>query len=310
MNDHGLVDDEGSLTFEKIARRLPDEIWNAFEPVLPAVVWCGNGRPPKSNRECFHGALYVLVSGIAWKLMPASFPCYKTVRKRFKRWLDVDAFRHVWAQCAAEYQSRRGVNLDQLSIDGARKPAKKGGSSTGPNPTDRSKCGTQLVLVATGDDLPVGVVVCGANRQDATFTGEALASVVIELPVERAVKSIVKEKGRRRDGKRSNAQLRDLQKQLHEGQDSRAMPYLRGDGNFAKIPARLAAKREGFRLWAPSVGQSRRGLGRIRSSVERAHALLNQFGRVFRRFDRRDKWYLAWAQLACCVIFMRQGFFP
>jgi hypothetical protein len=122
MNDHRLVNDEGSLTFEKLARRLPEKIWKAFEPVLPAVRWCGNGRPPKSNRECFHGAVYVLVSGI--------------------------------------------------------------------------------------------------------------------------------------DGKRSNAQLRELQKQLQEGDDPRAMPYLRGDGNFAKIPARLEAKREGFRLWEPGVGQS------------------------------------------------------
>ena len=139
------------------------------------------------------------------------------------------------------------------------------------------------MLVATADDLPVGACVCGANRQDATFTGEALASVVVPVPAEPGAAA-----------------------------DARALPYTRADGNFAKAPAREAARRAGFRLWAPDVrnGQSRRGLGRIRSSVERCHALLNQFGRVCRRLDKDDCRYLGWVQLACGLILMRQGFFP
>jgi hypothetical protein len=166
------------------------------------------------------------------------------------------------------------------------------------------------VLVSTADDLPVGAVVCGANRQDATFAGAALTSVVVDAPVQRLTTLAPPEPGRRCDGKQTNKQLRQMRQQLQGDPDVRAMPYLRGDGNFAKIPARCQAKREGFRLWAPQPGHSRSGLGRIRSSVERGHALLNQFGRVFRRLDRRDRWYLGWVQLACCIIFMRQGFFP
>jgi transposase len=124
------------VTFESLARRLPDEVWEAFEPALPPVVWRGNGRPPKGNRECLHAAVFILISGTPWKLMPPGFPCYKTVYGRFKRWLDLDAFRKVWAACAARYQLTRGINFDQLSIDGARKPAKKGGSQ--PAPTRRT----------------------------------------------------------------------------------------------------------------------------------------------------------------------------
>ena len=165
-------------------------------------------------------------------------------------------------------------------------------------------------MVATAEDLPIGAVICGANRQDATFTGSALASVVIQGPVDRRRQASLQDAGRRTDGKQTNAQLRKLQEQLQGGSEVRAMPYLRADGNFAKIPARLQGKQQGFRLWAPRPGQSRSGLGRIRSSVERAHALLNQFGRVCRRLDRCDQRYLSWVQLACCIIFMRQGFFP
>ena len=61
MADHGVVDELDSLTFEKLARRLPDELWQVFEPVLPPVIWCGNGRPPASNRACLHACGLVRV---------------------------------------------------------------------------------------------------------------------------------------------------------------------------------------------------------------------------------------------------------
>ena len=40
------------MELKDIARRLPDDLWEIFEPLLPPVVWCGNGRPPKSNTVC------------------------------------------------------------------------------------------------------------------------------------------------------------------------------------------------------------------------------------------------------------------
>ena len=115
------------MNFESLSRRLPDDVWRAFEPVLPPVVWSGNGRPPVPNRACLHAAVFILISGTPWKLMPPGFPCYKTVLARFRRWVARDAFRDVWRGCALACQARRGINFDQLSIDGARKPAKKGG---------------------------------------------------------------------------------------------------------------------------------------------------------------------------------------
>jgi hypothetical protein len=172
------------------------------------------------------------------------------------------------------------------------------------------------VLIASADDLPLGAAVCGANRQDATFTAAALASLVVKPPVQMQQIDpciIAEDSGlRTSEGRLKKSHRKRLGHQLNQGQDVRALPYLRGDGNFAKIPARYDAKQQGLRLWAPDQkkGQSRRGLGMIRSSVERSHAFLNQFGRIFRRLDRRSDFYLGWVQLACCVIFMRRGFFP
>jgi hypothetical protein len=49
-------------------------------------------------------------------------------------------------------------------------------------------------------------------------------------------------------------------------------------------------------------------VGKIRNAVERCHNFFAQFGRVFRRFDRSARRYLAWLEMAACVILLRSGF--
>src|SRR4051794_20204613 len=120
------------MQLKDIARRLPDEIWTAFEPVLPPVVWCGDGRPPKGNRECLHALLYVLISGISWELLPPCLPSYKTVQRRLKRWLERDAFRTAWRRLAGRYERLNGIDWDQVLIDGSKKPSRKGVSRPAP----------------------------------------------------------------------------------------------------------------------------------------------------------------------------------
>jgi transposase len=75
------------MELKDIARCLPDDIGEIFEPLLPPVVWCGNGRPPASNKDCLHGMLYVLVSGSAWERLPLCWPSSKTSQCRLTRWL-------------------------------------------------------------------------------------------------------------------------------------------------------------------------------------------------------------------------------
>src|ERR1051325_5214179 len=113
------------MQLKDIAPRVRDEIWAIFEPILPPTIWCGNGRPPKGNRECFHALLYVLVSGIPWELLPLGFPSYKTVQRRLGHWLRRDAFRVAWRQLAERYGRLNGIKWDQVLIDGSKKPSKK-----------------------------------------------------------------------------------------------------------------------------------------------------------------------------------------
>jgi transposase len=109
-----------------IARELPHEVWGVFETILPERVWCGDGRPPYSTRECLHGVLYVLVSGIAWRMLPKGFPSYRTCQRRLAEWVRQDVFRIAWERLALQYDLKRGINWDQICVDGAKHPAKKG----------------------------------------------------------------------------------------------------------------------------------------------------------------------------------------
>ena len=116
------------------ARQLPQEVWELFAPLRPPVVWCGKGRPPARNDDCLHALFYVLVSGIAWRMLPRGFPSYKTVQRRLTVWLERDTFRTAWQQLAQRYEALQGINWDQLLLDGSKKPSKKGANRRGRVP--------------------------------------------------------------------------------------------------------------------------------------------------------------------------------
>jgi transposase len=113
---------------------VPDDVWAAFEPVLPAVVYQGTGRKPYANRACLHALLYVLITGIGWEFVPPGLPSYKTVQRRLRRWLELDCFHTAWQQLAQRYVRLHGINWDQVLLDGSKKPAKKGAPTPGRLP--------------------------------------------------------------------------------------------------------------------------------------------------------------------------------
>jgi transposase len=116
------------------ARKVPEDVGMLFAPILPPVGWCGNGCPPYDNRACLHAVLYVLVTGIGWRMLPSGFPSYKTVQRRLKVWLEQEAFRRAWQQLAQRYEALQGINGDEVLLDGAKQPAKKGARRRVPAP--------------------------------------------------------------------------------------------------------------------------------------------------------------------------------
>jgi len=274
------------MRLSDIARRLPENIWAIFEPILPKVVYQGTGRHPASNHACFHGLLYVLITGIGWDYVPRGFPCGKTIQGRLRQWLTLDCFHKAWAELAQRYERFRGINWDKILLDGSKKPAKKGGEDTGPSPVDRSKAGSALQLATDAYGMPLGAVITTAGANDGVQTQTLLEALVVHPPP--AEKPVA-------------------------DPDPRDLPHARADGQYGNQPTQERARAAGFRMLAPKRGETHEpGLGRIRNAVERGHNWMAQFGRIARRLDRLTPRYLGWVQLAASIIFLRaesHGFF-
>jgi transposase len=129
--------------------------------------------------------------------------------------------------------------------------------------------------------MPLGVVVTGANANDGCQTEIVLEHLVVEPPA---------------------AEVPVVQA------DPRSLPHAQADGAYGNQPTQERANRAGFRMQAPRRGKARPGVGKIRNAVERCHNFFAQFGRVFRRFDRSARRYLAWLEMAACIILLRSGF--
>ncbi len=119
------------MPLKDMARRLPEEIWVLFEPILPARIGCGNGRPLKSHRDDFDALRYVWVVGMPWELLPVGFPSHKSIQRRLTVWLALEVFHPAWRQWAERYPLLHGIHGDQVLLDGAKKPAKKGANKPG-----------------------------------------------------------------------------------------------------------------------------------------------------------------------------------
>jgi transposase len=141
---------------------LSDTQWAMIKPMLPPV--SKRGRPPTDRRLVLDALLYVVKGGIPWRLLPKSFPPWKTVHSIFRKW----TLNHTWENInarlralAREQQNKRcrptAAILDSQSVksDGH-------GGTVGYDAGKRIKGRKRHLLVDTLG-LVLGVVVTAAS---------------------------------------------------------------------------------------------------------------------------------------------------
>jgi putative transposase len=150
------------------------------------------------------------------------------------------------------------------------------GKKTGPNPTDRAKCGTKRSLLTDARGTPLSVVVAGANRNDHKLMAETLEAVPVKRP----------------------------QPTPDEPQ------HLCLDKDYDYREPRDLAEAFGFTLHLRTRGEEiagKREAGKTarRWVVERTHSWLNRFRRILIRWDKKPGNYLAMLHFACAIITWR-----
>ena len=162
--------------------RVANAVWQAVEGHLPVrppdthPLGCHRRRIP--DRDCFEGILIRLVTGCSWdvaaRLCKAS---ETTLRGRRTEWLAAGVFDNLVEEAIAAYDKIIGLDLSEVAVDGSLHKAPCGGEGTGPNPTDRAKCGWKWSVATDRRGVPIGWIIDGANRNDSVLLEPTLQTV-------------------------------------------------------------------------------------------------------------------------------------
>jgi len=103
---------------------LPTALWDLIEPLLPIPEdKPEGGRPRRSDRACLTGILFVLRSGIPWRMLPKELGCGSgmTCWRRLRDWQEAGSWQLIhfvlldWLARYGQIDWSRAV-LDSCSI--------------------------------------------------------------------------------------------------------------------------------------------------------------------------------------------------
>jgi transposase len=110
--------------------RIPDELWDKIEPLLPPgkphPLGCHRRRVP--NRAAMDAIFFVLRTGCQWNALNATGICHcSSAHRRFQEWTEAGVFQKLWEQGLLEYAAKHGIEWDWQAMDGAMTKAPLGG---------------------------------------------------------------------------------------------------------------------------------------------------------------------------------------
>ncbi len=86
---------------------LTDRQWHCIRDLIPAAK--RRGRPRLLEmRQVVNALLYLLVGGIAWRLLPREYPPWQSVYYYFGRWRDDGTWRRIHERLRAQVRQKAG----------------------------------------------------------------------------------------------------------------------------------------------------------------------------------------------------------
>jgi transposase len=111
-----------------------DTLWSRIAPLLPAErPKPKGGRPRVDDRAALNGILYVLRTGIQWKLLPTALGCGSgvTVWRRVLAWQRAGVWTRLHRLLLDELGEQGQLDWTRVVVDTRSVPAKKGAASSG-----------------------------------------------------------------------------------------------------------------------------------------------------------------------------------
>jgi len=142
MADHAAVDE---------AWRVPDELWERIEPLLPKErPHPKGGRPWMPARQAMDAVFYVLRTGCQWKALPRSVGAGSTVHDRFQAWREAGLFRKLWRAGLIQFDANVGIDWEWQAMDGAMTKAPLGGGKNRRQPDGPGQARNQEIASDRG----------------------------------------------------------------------------------------------------------------------------------------------------------------
>jgi len=100
---------------------VPDELWEAVAPLLPRhrARPGRRGRPPVDDRAALTGIVFVLHSGIPWRLLPAEMGCGSGVTcwRRLRHWQRRGVWKKVLHAMLRRVGRETGIDWSKAVVD-------------------------------------------------------------------------------------------------------------------------------------------------------------------------------------------------
>jgi transposase len=230
------------------------------------------GRPPVGNREALTGILFIRKTGMACEDLPQELGCGcgRTCFRRLMAWHEAGVWNRLHQLLLAGQVARsRSLRLDAGDCRQRQHQDRTRRIKTGPNPTDRGKCGSKHHVLTDGQGVPLAATLTVANVADVQQL-----LLAVNAPVLR--------------GKSGRPRSRPDQVVANYAYHCRPAPEL--------------LHWLGIDTFIPKHRTQSHGLGRVRCVIERTLSWFRHFRRLRTRYDRRAEVHEAFLQLGCALI--------
>src|SRR3954451_20411262 len=114
---------------------VPDELWAVIEPLLPPErPKPKGGWPPLPHRAALTGIVFVLKSGLPWKMLPQEMGCGSgmTCWRRLRDWQAAGVWQKLHRVLLDRLGRAGAIDWSRACVDSASAPAKGGARRPAP----------------------------------------------------------------------------------------------------------------------------------------------------------------------------------